>query len=186
MNLCLVALGANLPSGAAEPAETLESAVILLPQYGFRPLARSRWWRTPAHPPGAGPDFVNGAIACESPLDAEAALAALHAIERRLGRERPSRWAPRVCDLDLIAWNDAIRPDRDALDRWMALDDAAAREATPDRLILPHPRMQDRAFVLAPLAEIAPDWRHPATGRSVAEMLAALAPASRAGMAPLS
>ena len=116
----------------------------------------------------------------ESGLDAEALLAALHRAEAELGRERPARWAPRVCDLDLIAMEDQVLPDRATLERWMAIDLGKAQVVAPPRLILPHPRMHERSFVLAPLADVAANWRHPVTGLTVAEMLAARPDAERA------
>ena len=183
--LCFVALGANLPSGTVSPAETLEKAAAMIAARGFRPLARSRWWLTPAQPSGSGPDFVNGAMACESPWPPARALAELHAVEDALGRARPARWAPRVCDLDLIACGDAALPYRETVARWMALGDRAGSEPPPAGLVLPHPRMHERGFVLAPLAEIAPDWRHPLTGRTVREMLADLPAEALEGVAPL-
>jgi 2-amino-4-hydroxy-6-hydroxymethyldihydropteridine diphosphokinase len=186
MATTLIALGANLPAAGRPPVETLERALAMLaasPE--VRLVARSRWWRTPAEPPGSGPDFVNGAARLETALAPEALLAALHGIEAALGRTRPARWAPRVCDLDLIAMDGTVLPDRATLERWMALDPAEARRLRPPRLILPHPRMHERAFVLLPLAEVAPGWRHPVTGRTVAEMCDILPQAARAGMAPL-
>lgn len=185
MTLCLIALGANLPAGERTPAQTLDEALARLAAEGVRPIRVSRWWRTPAHPPGSGPDFVNGAAACESALPAEGVLAALHRVEDALGRARPARWAPRSCDLDLIDWGGRIAPDADELRRWMALGDRAGALPAPDRLILPHPRAHERAFVLAPLAEVAPAWRHPISGLTAAQMLAALGPGAMAGMSPL-
>ena len=77
-----------------------------------------------------------------------------------------------------------VRPDAATQDRWRALPAAAQAQVAPDQLILPHPRLQDRGFVLAPLAEIAPGWVHPRLGQSVAAMLEALGPEGLAGMAP--
>lgn len=181
----LIALGANLPSDWGAPAETLAAALERLEQQGARVLKRSRWWRTPAFPAGSGPDFVNAAAALETELPPEGVLALLHAVETEMGRTRPTRWAPRVVDLDLIACADLIAPDRETAERWLRLDPAEAMKQAPEAMILPHPRLHERGFVLAPLNDVAPDWRHPLLGRTVAELLAALPVEALDGMAPL-
>jgi 2-amino-4-hydroxy-6-hydroxymethyldihydropteridine diphosphokinase len=186
--LHLIALGANLPSAAGPPRATLEAALALLAARGFAVAARSRWRRTPAFPPGSGPDYVNGAAALASPGDPglpggpEAVLEALHAVERALGRDRRRRWEARVCDLDLLASGDAVLPDRATAEAWMRLAPAEASRRTPPRLILPHPRLHERGFVLAPLADFAPDWVHPLLGLSVRELLERLPPEALAGV----
>lgn len=113
----------------------------------------SSLYETPAWPDDADPSFINAAAQIETGLAPEALLAALHAIEAGFGRRRTARNAPRTLDLDLIAYHQE------------------RRRGAGDGLALPHPRLAERAFVLAPLAEIAPSWRSPVTGESAAAML---------------
>lgn len=182
----LIALGGNLPSTIGNAGETLRLAARILHENPETTItAFSRLWSTPAVPAGSGPNFVNGAIKLRTALNAVNLLTLLHEIEAHLGRNRSTgRWSSRVLDLDLIGYEDLILPDPDMQSHWVNLSPEQQRTETPDRLILPHPRLQDRGFVLAPLAEIAPDWVHPVTGRSVSEMLAALPPEAIAGMRP--
>lgn len=181
----LIALGGNLAGPAGQPRAVLEAAMAAIAAAGVPVVARSRWFRTPAFPPSSGPDYVNGAAVLAADATPAGLLALLHRIETAAGRTRPERWAPRVCDLDLLAVGDAVLPDRATVEAWMALDAGAQRSATPGSLILPHPRLHERAFVLAPLAEVAPDWVHPVLRLSVRAMLAALPAPSREGIVPL-
>lgn len=178
----LVALGANLSSPLGGPRATLEAAPARLAALGLACTARSPWYRTPAFPRGAGPDYVNGAVRIESALGPEAVLATLHAVEHELGRARDQRWGARACDLDLLAWDAMVLPDAVTVARWMRLGPAAQRRAAPARLILPHPRLHQRGFVLRPLADVAPDWVHPLLGADVRALLAALPVEALAGI----
>ena len=179
----LVALGSNLSFQGVPPAGIVAAAMEAVAGLGSA-SARSRLWQSPAWPPG-GPDYVNAAMRLETGFGPEELLEALHAVEARFGRERGVRWGPRTLDLDLLAWGEAVRPDAATQGLWRDLDTGRQSREVPDRLILPHPRMQERGFVLAPLAEVAPDWRHPLTGLSVGGMLGALPPAALEGVAPL-
>jgi len=162
--MILLGLGANLPSDIyGPPRSTLQAALALLPEHGVTVLACSSWYESPAVPPSEQPRFVNAVASLATDLAPEVLLARLHALEARLGRRRRRRWEARVIDLDLLAYDDIVRTPG------------------PDSpLELPHPRMTERAFVLLPLTELAPDWRHPASGLSAAELLAALPAADRA------
>ncbi len=134
----------------------------------------SNWYSTPAFPAGSGPDFVNAAVLVQTTLSPEGVLDALQRIEHALGRTREKRWEPRLCDLDLIAYGDVILPDLHTFKHWQNLAFTDQKTQAPVELILPHPRLQDRAFVLIPLKDIAPDWCHPVSGNSVTQMIDAL------------
>lgn len=184
--LALIALGANLPSATASAGETLNMAACILHEKQNTTIsACSRFWKTPAFPTESGPDFINGAIVLRTILSPHELLARLHEIEKQFGRDRSTgRWSSRVLDLDLIGYENLILPEPETHREWVRMSAERQLTDTPDTLILPHPRLQDRGFVLAPLAEIAPDWVHPATGLSIAEMLAALPASALAGMTP--
>ena len=124
---------------------------------GLKLVARSSWWESAPVPVSDQPWYVNGVAEIATDLDPVALLGALHAIEAEFGRVRSVPNAPRVLDLDLLAYGSTVRTG-------------------PEAPLLPHPRLAERAFVLKPLAQVGPDWRHPVSGRSLSEMLAALPP----------
>jgi 2-amino-4-hydroxy-6-hydroxymethyldihydropteridine diphosphokinase len=164
--MIIVALGANLPAAdGAPPIETCRRAAIALDTLaGLRLCGLSRWYLTDPIPPSGQPPYVNAvAVLRVEPGGAEPdpgdLLATLQAIETRAGRVRGAPNAARTLDLDIIAMGQGGQMVRRA----------------PDP-ILPHPRAHQRAFVLAPLLEVAPDWHHPVLGRGARELLAALPP----------
>ena len=152
----LVGLGANLPSPRhGPPVATLEAALKALAAKGLHILSRSRWWESAPIPLSNQPWYVNGVVEVATSLRPEPLLATLHEIEAEFGRVRSQPNAPRVLDLDLLAYGNLL-------------------QAGPTPPLLPHPRLADRGFVLHPLAEIRPGWRHPVTGQDLTEMIAAL------------
>lgn len=181
----LIALGANLPLHGKSPKQTLDDAIVSLSESGLAIRGQSRFYETECFPPGAGPDYVNAALAASWEGSAEDLLVLLHAVEAEFARAREVRWGMRTLDLDLIALGGRVLPDAATWSRWRGLPPEEQMRRAPDRLILPHPRMQDRAFVLVPLCDVAPDWRHPVLGQTVAEMAAALPDAARAGVKAL-
>ena len=181
----LIALGGNQPSAVGDPAQTLHAAIKQISFLGVEVERVSTFYQTPSFPPGSGRDFVNAAIAVRSGLAAPDLLALLHEVERHFGRERLHRWGARTLDLDLIANGDRIVPDAATFDHWRGLTLDQQKTEAPTQLILPHPRLQDRAFVLVPLADIAPDWRHPVLGLTVLEMLARLPAEEPAEVRPI-
>lgn len=182
---CLIALGANQPLDGLALSETLLTAFQAITAPGVTVVATSRLFRTPCFPPGAGPDYVNAAAVLDTTLAPADLLAHLHRIEAEFGRERVQRWGQRTLDLDLIAIGAQVWPDAATQDHWRNLPQADQSRLAPQELILPHPRLQDRAFVLVPLADVAPDWRHPLLGLTVRQMLDRLDLAEIAAVKPL-
>ena len=125
----------------------------------IRIVRRSRWYRSAPQPLSTQPWFVNGVAVVETRLSPLALLAELQAIERRFGRHRGRPNAARTLDLDLLAFG--------------------GRTVSHRRLILPHPHLHERAFVLLPLREVAPGWRHPGSGLSVSDLVSRLPPGQR-------
>ena len=159
--MIVIAFGANLEFEVGPPAKTISAAMAALSNYRVRTVARSLYYATPAWPDASDPPFVNAVARIETELTPHALMSLLHTIESAFGRTRSAKNAPRTLDLDLIDYDGKV-------------------EVGPP--VLPHPRMAERAFVLIPLSDIAPNWRHPATGLSVSELMAALPPDVRAAI----
>ena len=161
--MILLGLGANLPSTThGQPEATLAAALAELAAEGVAIGRLSPWYRSAPVPAGDQPWYINGVAAVTTRLAPAELLQLLHRVERRFGRVRRDRNEPRVLDLDLLDYDGLVQPQEGM------------------QPVLPHPRLHERAFVLLPLRDVAPHWRHPALGRTVDELVAALPPGQRA------
>ncbi|MGH1354718.1 MAG: 2-amino-4-hydroxy-6-hydroxymethyldihydropteridine diphosphokinase [Thalassovita sp.] len=181
----VLALGSNQSLGAEGPAELLRLALAKLAEKGVRVVNLSRFYQTPCFPEGAGPDYVNAAVVVSSDLAPDALLEILHKVEADLGRERRSRWAARTVDIDLIAYGQRVLPDLAVFLRWLDLPLDQQQAEAPENLILPHPRIQDRGFVLVPMMDVAPDWTHPVLQKTTRQMCESLPTQARKEVKPI-
>lgn len=151
-----IAMGTNVSFGGAQGGALLRRAVDAMREAGLELRAQSSVWRTASWPVGSGQaDYRNAVVEIDaSNLTPQSLYAVMREVETRFGRERRERWAPRTLDLDIVAIGDT--------------------DGVFDGILIPHPLMQERAFVLAPMAEIAGGWRHPRLRQTVAEMLSGL------------
>ena len=153
--MILIAIGSNLASARGGPCATCEAALDRLQALGVKAVAVSPWYETAPVPASDQPWFVNGAAVVETTPPPEDLLALLHQVESEFGRSRTVANAARILDLDLLAYGRVVRSGP---------------------LDLPHPRLHERAFVLYPLRDVAPDWLHPTLGQRPAALIAALPP----------
>ncbi len=148
----IVALGSDLPGAFISCSALLEAALEQFAPHGLKVVACSSWWRSDAWPDPSKPPYVNGVALIRTDLDPHAAHQALQALEGAFGRERGEANAPRTLDLDLVAYGRQVIDSAD--------------------LTLPHPRAHQRLFVMGPLAQVAPGWRHPISGVSATDLAA--------------
>jgi 2-amino-4-hydroxy-6-hydroxymethyldihydropteridine diphosphokinase len=157
--MILIGIGSNVSGPWGPPASTVERALVALDEAPLRLLKASGPIVTAPFGRTDQPDFVNAVAEIETGLEPPALLAHLHAIERRAGRRRTLRWGPRTLDLDLLDYNGLV---------------VAEQPGRDDDPVLPHPGIPERSFVLGPIAEIAPHWRHPVLDETAATLLARL------------
>jgi 2-amino-4-hydroxy-6-hydroxymethyldihydropteridine diphosphokinase len=182
---CIVAIGSNQRLINSSSSDVLSTALSRIAVSVGSITLLSRFFQTPAFPKGSGPDFVNAALVVRAQGSADEILEKLHAIEHELGRVRETRWGQRKIDIDLIAVEQKIIPNSETYRKWQLLPFSKQSKIAPDQLILPHPRIQDRAFVLGPMMEICPDWVHPVIQKSVSQMYDELDGRDKAELMPL-
>jgi 2-amino-4-hydroxy-6-hydroxymethyldihydropteridine diphosphokinase len=160
--MILIGLGSNVEGPWGTPEETVRAALSELARGKTRLVEASSLMRSKPMGPVEQPDFVNAVAMVTTKLDPEHLMRHLHDLELAADRRRSVRWGPRTLDLDLLDYDGRV----------MTGEGAARGHQKP--LILPHPGIAEREFVLAPLHQIAPEWTHPVTGLSATQMLAAL------------
>lgn len=166
--MILIGLGANQTGPWGDAAQSLNTAIESLRQVGLTVEAASGFLVTAPMGGANQPDYVNAVVSVSSHLPPAALLQRLHAIEREGGRRRARRWGPRSLDLDLLDWHGTVHnwPPASA-----SLTGGAAGHIP---LTLPHPGIALRPFVLVPIAQIAPKWRHAVLHLSAGQMLSRL------------
>ncbi len=164
--MIVIALGSNLAGNFGQPQYSIRNAVNEMAAFGITIIRTSKIYITQAHAHRRQPDFYNAIVTVATPLPAEAILQVLEGIEARAGRRKQKNarqpffhWLPRPLDLDIVCYKGVIR-------NWKG-----NRPKRACRVILPHPRADERAFVLRPLADVAPFWHHPVSGLTPAQLL---------------
>lgn len=158
-----VAVGANVAGPWGSPRATIETALKEMPGSGILVVAASRLFRTPAMGYSPQPDYLNAVLLVQSSLAPAALMRRLKAIEKRAGRRPAKPWGPRPLDLDLLYFRGARIGSRRPGGK------PAAHQSRP--LMLPHPGLESRAFVLLPLRDVAPHFRSSASGRTLKELI---------------
>lgn len=169
-NQVIFSVGGNQEADVSKNIELQVRVASLFRESDVFPVSFSKFHLTPAFPAGIGADFVNCAIRAMTPLSMHQVLQICHRIEAEFGRKRIVRWGERVIDIDLISFNDVITPDMETYQAWVDLPLEEQKKQAPDELILPHPRMQDRAFVLVPMCDVWQDWLHPVLGMTARQL----------------
>lgn len=167
-----IAFGSNQSAQPTELQQIIKSAyALVLSKYLINPLY-SPFYQTPAFPAGYGPDFVNSVISAQTHLTPQSLMAVLHNAEEKLGRVRKKRWGQRTIDIDLLSYNTCILPSSEIYMSWRNMPLEKQKTTWPQGLILPHPRIQDRAFVLLPLKTVSPNWVNPVTSEHIDMLIA--------------
>lgn len=184
-NRAVFAFGGNVASSIGTAMETITAALVELSELGIEVTAQSRFFETPCFPAGAGPDYVNLVAVVMTALSPEVLLEALHEIEAKFERIRDARWAGRTLDIDILSYENIVVPDMETYRYWVELPLQTQMKEAPKNLILPHPRIQDRGFVLIPLCDVWPEWIHPVSGKTARMLCDALPISETKGIKPL-
>lgn len=192
--MIVIALGSNMETDAGSPLTLINKSINLLTDNNITVLARSPIYRSAPFPPMDQPDFLNAVVTAGTDIPPDDLMALLHDIETELGRKRRIRWEQRPIDIDLIDYHKYVTitsdkyvstaknqclsecPNFSRASKPLIQAGIPVEVAKPLPLTLPHPRAHERAFVLLPLRDIAPDWRHPCFDLGVEDLILNLPP----------
>ena len=161
--MIILSLGSNLPSSSVDIFHNLELAILYLKKYEMKIINKSSYFETPSYPNEKNPKFINIAVSLESTLDPINFASVIIFIENKLERVRDKKNDPRTCDIDIIDFNNEIK-----ISKYKDFE-----------LIVPHKELSNRNFVLFPLQEIIPTWKHPKTGEIVSTLIQKLSAEDR-------
>jgi 2-amino-4-hydroxy-6-hydroxymethyldihydropteridine diphosphokinase len=171
MKKYFIALGSNLETQNLSRLEIINRAMGYLSQNNIILVKVSSFWESGSYPDRTQPDFINAVVEVHSELNPYQVLLELKNIEKKMGRKKKNRWGNRVLDLDIIGSGSIILPNKFEFNKWLKMPLHKQIKIQPDELILPHPRIQDRLFVLKPLDEVDPNWTHPVLNKTSLELI---------------
>ena len=171
MTKYFIALGSNLETKNLKKLEIINKALEYFSQFNITLIKVSSFWSSRSYPDKNQPDFINAVSEVHSELSPYQILNQLKKIEKMFGRKINTRWGNRVLDLDILCAGSIILPNINVYNEWMKMPLQKQTEKQPNELILPHPRIQDRLFVLKPLNEVDPDWVHPILNKTTLELI---------------
>ena len=171
MKKYFIALGSNLETQKLSRLEIINTALGHFSQFKIILIKVSSFWESRSYPDKSQPNFINAVSEVHSELNPYQILHELKTIETKMGRKNNTRWGNRVLDLDIIGSGSIILPNNFEFNKWLKMPLHKQIKIQPDELILPHPRIQDRLFVLKPLDEVDPNWTHPVLNKTSFELI---------------
>ena len=171
MKKYLIALGSNLETENLSKLEIINKAIGYFSQLNLVLIKVSSFWESRSYPDKSQPNFINAVSEVHSELNPYQILNELKNIEKKMGRKNKTRWGSRVLDLDIIGSGSIILPNNFEFNKWLKMPLKKQTKIQPGELILPHPRIQDRLFVLKPLNEVDSNWKHPVLNKTALELI---------------
>jgi len=172
MSKVVIGIGGNLISRFGSATSTVQEAISRLEDDSNLTLVRmSPLYKSKPVPISEQPDYINAAVLLQTELNPGQLLAVLQYMELDMGRMPSDRWGSRIIDLDILAYEQIVLPSKSS---WDEITQDLEPTAVVNEAVVPHPRLHERAFASVPFARIAPKWRHPVFGTTIADIAANL------------